>query len=129
IAVGKSADRLDLPFPLLDDGTAVRAPIAGVVAGLRAAANDVCIVLPVDTPRMHTTALRALADACADVAVPQTGPLPGAFQQTPLPARKRAPAAGELSLRDATPDLAGAHLELAPALLVNVNPPGALARI
>ena len=33
IAVGKRADGLELPFELLDDGTDVRAPIAGVVAG------------------------------------------------------------------------------------------------
>ena len=32
-----AADGLELPFELLDDGTDVRAPIAGVVAGLRAA--------------------------------------------------------------------------------------------
>ena len=29
IAVGKAADGLALPFPLVDDGTDVRAPIAG----------------------------------------------------------------------------------------------------
>ena len=52
IAVGKEADGLDLPFPVLDDGTETRAPIAGVVAGLRAAANDLCVVLPVDVPRI-----------------------------------------------------------------------------
>ena len=48
IAVGKRADGLELPFPVLDDGIETRAPIAGVVAGLRAAANDLCVVLPVD---------------------------------------------------------------------------------
>ena len=37
IAIGKRADALDLPFPVLDDGSKVRAPLAGVVAGLRAA--------------------------------------------------------------------------------------------
>ena len=50
LAVGKAADALPLPFPVLDDGTDVRAPIAGVVAGLRAVCNDICVVLPVDTP-------------------------------------------------------------------------------
>jgi molybdopterin-guanine dinucleotide biosynthesis protein A len=34
VAVGKAADDLRLPFELLDDGTRVRAPIAGLVAGL-----------------------------------------------------------------------------------------------
>src|SRR5207253_2997906 len=51
IAVGKTADRLDLPFPLIDDCTDVRAPIVGVMAGLKAAANDLCVVLPLDAPR------------------------------------------------------------------------------
>ena len=49
IAVGKAADALPLPFPLADDGVAVRAPLAGVVAGLRAAGTEVCL-LPVDCP-------------------------------------------------------------------------------
>jgi molybdopterin-guanine dinucleotide biosynthesis protein A len=40
IAVGKRDDGLELPFDVLDDGTEVRAPIAGVVAGLRAATHD-----------------------------------------------------------------------------------------
>ena len=51
------------------------------MAGLRAAANDVCIVLPVDIP-LVTGLLRALADA---EAVPQTGPLPGAYSKALLP--------------------------------------------
>jgi len=36
LAVGKSRE-LELPFPVYDDGVEVRAPIAGVVAGLRPA--------------------------------------------------------------------------------------------
>jgi molybdopterin-guanine dinucleotide biosynthesis protein A len=74
IAVGKAADGLELPFPVLDDGSEVRAAIAGVVAGLRAAAHEVAVVLPVDTPLVTPASLRALADACRDAAVPQTGP-------------------------------------------------------
>ena len=70
---------------MLDDGSEVRAAIAGVVAGLRAAAHEVAVVLPVDTPLVTTASLRALADACRDGAVPQTGPLPGAYRKTALP--------------------------------------------
>src|SRR5439155_7635595 len=40
LALGKTG-MLDLPFPVRDDGIGVRAPIAGIVAGLRAAAHDV----------------------------------------------------------------------------------------
>src|SRR5262245_52115658 len=36
IAIGKIGDGLPLPFPVLDDGSDVRAPIVGLVAGLRA---------------------------------------------------------------------------------------------
>jgi molybdopterin-guanine dinucleotide biosynthesis protein A len=123
LAVGKRADGLDLPFPLIDDGTDVRAPIAGVVAGLRAAANDLCVVLPVDTPRITPEALAVLADACKDAAVPQTGPLPGAYRRTALPALERALSAGRLSLREALAALATLVVELEPALLLNVNTP------
>src|SRR5207248_582986 len=50
IAVGKQRDRLTLPFPVLDDGSKTRAALAGLVAGLRAAPTELCVVLPVDTP-------------------------------------------------------------------------------
>jgi molybdopterin-guanine dinucleotide biosynthesis protein A len=123
LAVGKRADGLDLPFPLIDDGTDVRAPIAGVVAGLRAATNDLCVVLPVDTPRITPEALAVLADACKDAAVPQTGPLPGAYRRTALPALERALSAGRLSLREALAALDTLVVDLEPALLLNVNTP------
>jgi molybdenum cofactor guanylyltransferase len=123
LAVGKAADRLDLPFPLVDDGTDVRAPIAGVVAGLRAAANELCVVLPVDTPRVTSEALAALADACRDAAVPPTGPLPGAYRRTALPALEEALSAGRLSLRDALAGLDTLVADVDPDLLLNVNTP------
>jgi len=37
VAVGKAEDGLDLPFPIVDDSTQERAPVFGVLAGLRAA--------------------------------------------------------------------------------------------
>ena len=130
IAVGKTADALDLPFPVLDDGTEVRAPIAGVIAGLRAASHDLCIVLPVDTPRVLPATLRELAAACGgDAAVPQTGPLPGAYRRTSLPALEAALAAGELSLRDAIAGLDVACVDVDPAKLVNINTRDDLARL
>jgi molybdopterin-guanine dinucleotide biosynthesis protein A len=121
IAVGKHPDGLELPFELLDDGTDVRAPIAGVVAGLRAATHDVAVVIPVDMPGLTHAALHELADACRDVAVPPTGPLPGAYRRTALPALERALASGELSLRDAIRELDVATVGLDAPLLVNVN--------
>jgi molybdenum cofactor guanylyltransferase len=128
IAVGKEADGLELPFPLVDDGTDVRAPIAGVVAGLRAAANELSLVVPVDAPRITAEALGTLAARCKDVAVPQTGPLPGAYGKTALPALEAALAAGRLSLREAIGGLEVVEVDIDPALLANVNTPDDLAR-
>jgi molybdenum cofactor guanylyltransferase len=122
IAVGKAADGLDLPFIVLDDGSEVRAAIVGVVAGLRAAAHDVAVVLPVDTPLVTPASLRALAEACRDAAVPQTGPLPGAYRKSALPALE----SGELSLRLAIAGLDVAKLDLDSAELVNINTPDEL---
>jgi molybdenum cofactor guanylyltransferase len=129
IAVGKAADGLDLPFPVFDDGTETRAPIAGVVAGLRAAANDLCVMLPVDTPGVQQVGLAALAAACADAAVPQTGPLPGAYRRAALPVLERRLAAGELALRDALDELDARVVRIDSAQLANVNTPDDLARL
>jgi molybdenum cofactor guanylyltransferase len=100
VAVGKVADGLDLPFPLVDDGSAVRAPITGVVAGLRAASTEVAVVLPVDCPFVTPALLRTLGAA---VAVPQTGPLPGAYAKTMLLELEGRLARGELTLRGVNP--------------------------
>jgi molybdenum cofactor guanylyltransferase len=129
IAVGKHADGLELPFELLDDGTDVRAPIAGVVAGLRAARNDVSVVLPVDVPCFTETALHELAAACRDAAVPPSGPLPGAYRRSALPALEQALATGRLSLRDAIDGLDVAMVALDAPLLLNVNTPDDVRRL
>jgi molybdopterin-guanine dinucleotide biosynthesis protein A len=129
IAVGKRDDGLELPFPVLDDGIEVRAPIAGLVAGLRAAAHEVCVALPVDTPRVTPDALRSLAGACLDAAVPQTGPLPGAYRRTALATLERRLAGGRLALRDALAELDVAIVGLRPDLLLNVNVPDDLRSV
>ncbi len=129
LAVGKAADGLELPFPLTDDGTDTRAPIAGLVAGLRAAAHELCVVLPVDTPRIEPETLAALAAACEDVAVPQTGPLPGAYRRAALPVLERRLANGELALHEALDELRTRIVTIDPAELANVNTPDDLARL
>jgi molybdopterin-guanine dinucleotide biosynthesis protein A len=123
IAVGKKSDALQLPFEIVDDGSEVRAPIAGLVAGLRAARHDLAVVIPVDCPRLTVAALHELADACLDVAIPQTGPLPGAYRRSALRALEQALAAGTLALRDAVAPLDVVTVELDAGLLVNVNRP------
>jgi molybdenum cofactor guanylyltransferase len=122
IAVGKQEQ--ELPFPVLRDESDVRAPLVGIVTGLRAARHDVAVVIPVDMPRLTPAALRTLADACEDAAVPPTGPLPGAYAKRSLPVLERALAAGRLRLRDALAELDVATVALAPQLLENVNTPG-----
>lgn len=114
LAVGKEDDDLGLPFSVLDDGGDERAPIFGLIAGLHAASNEVCVALPVDCPLMTRDALRALGDA---VAVPQTGPLPGAYAKAMLPELESRVARGELSLRGVNPNV----LVVDERLLLNVN--------
>ena len=120
LAVGKASDGLALPFAVLDDASAVRAPLAGVVAGLRAARYDVCVVLPVDCPLVTPELVRTLGEACA---VPQTGPLPGAYERALLPQLEARLAAGDLSLRGVNPRV----VEVDERLLANVNSPADLA--
>jgi len=116
LAVGKTADALPLPFALEDDGTLERAPIHGVIAGLRAASNDIAVFLPVDCPLVTPGVLRELGDA---VAVPQTGPLPGAYAKSMLEELERRVARGELGLRGVNQHV----IELDAPQLANANTP------
>jgi molybdopterin-guanine dinucleotide biosynthesis protein A len=113
----------------VDDGTEVRAPIAGLVAGLRVAQTEISIVIPVDMPLLTPIALRGLADACRDAAFPQRGPLPGAYRRTVLPVLEQALAAGQLALRDAVAGLDVAIVQWPDELLVNVNTPTDVRRL
>ena len=122
IAVGKAADGLQLPFPVLDDAAPGRAPVFGVVAGLRVAQHDVCVVLPVDCPLLTPGALRELGEA---IAVPQTGPLPGAYSKAMLPQLEARIEGGELSLRGVNPVV----LDVDEDLLEDVDTPADLARL
>ena len=129
VAVGKRADALPLPFPLVDDGSDTRHPAVGILAGLRAASHDVCVFLPVDCPLVRPAAIRALGEACADAAIAQTGdPLPGAYAKSALPALERS-VAREGSLRSALDELDVRVVQLDPKLLANVNVPADLERI
>jgi molybdopterin-guanine dinucleotide biosynthesis protein A len=129
LAVGKAADGLPLPFPLLDDGTDLRHPAAGIVAALRASAHDVCVVVPVDCPRLTAAAVRALGEACADAAWPEgAGPLPGAYRRTALAALERC-LAGERPLKAALGGLDVRCVPLDPALLADADTVDQLAAI
>src|SRR5215471_4982624 len=100
VAVGKTADGLRLPFEVVDDGTTVRAPLAGVIAGLRLAPTELCVVVPVDCPDLSPPVVHALAEACGgQAAIPESGPLPGAYRRSALPVLERRFASAELKLR------------------------------
>jgi molybdenum cofactor guanylyltransferase len=114
IAVGSGEG---LPFPaLVDDGTG---PVAAIAAGLRAAAHDVAVVIPVDMPLLTPDSLRLLADACRDAAVGQQGPLPCAVRRHTVAAFET----GERRLRSVLAALDTARVTLDDEILLNVNTP------
>jgi molybdopterin-guanine dinucleotide biosynthesis protein A len=129
VAIGKSADALELPFPVVDDGTSVRAPLAGVVGALRVASYEVCVVLPVDCPLVTSRLLRRLAAACADAAVPATGPLPGAYRRSASAVLERRLREGRLALQEALLELVVRRVAADPGQLVNVNTPDDLEAV
>ena len=114
VAIGKAGNALDLPFPVVDDGTDERAPVFGVLAALRASSYDTCVVLPVDCPLASVETLRLLDERRA---VPQTGPLPGAYTTELIPLLERRVAEGELSMRGVNPVV----VEVDEVELLNVN--------
>ena len=128
IAVGKSSDALPLPFPVLDDGSEVRAAIVGVAAALRLAPTDLCVVLPTDMPAVTPGLLVSLAETAAglDVATFQTGPLPGAYRRSALHVLERRIETGAFALREALDELESAVLEVPVEALRNVNEPADL---
>ncbi|MGH3043344.1 MAG: molybdenum cofactor guanylyltransferase [Gaiellaceae bacterium] len=128
IVVGKDADGLDLPFEVLDDGSDVYASMVGVAAALRLAGAEVVVVLPTDMPLVAADLLRALGDAAEgfDAAVPQSGPLPGAYRRTVLPVLERRVASGDFALHGALGELRTRVLQMDEAALRNVNEPGDL---
>ena len=120
LAVGKAADQIGLPFPLLDDGIAVRAPIAGSSPASRGADRRRRLSA-VDCPLMTPDALRSLADACADAAVPETGPLPGAYAKSALPSSSSGSRRATLRWTRRSPSWTCGRVELDAELLANVN--------
>ena len=120
LAVGKGD--LELPFDVVVEPAEPQAPITGVVAGLRAAETETAVFLPVDCPLVTPELLCALGDVRA---VPQTGPLPGAYSQSDLPELERRLAGGDYSLRGINPRV----IELDARLLVDVDTPEDLVRV
>ena len=126
LVVGKQGE---LPFDVIDDGIDVRVPMAGVVGGLRMAAHDVVVFLPVDCPLVTGEVLRALGDACHDAAVPQRGPLPGAWAKSALPVLERRLSEGRYGLMDAYEELDVVWPDIDQALVLDADTPEELGRL
>jgi molybdenum cofactor guanylyltransferase len=107
------------PGGLADPGTG---PVAAIAVGLRAAAHELAVVIPVDMPLLTPAALRLLAGACRDAATAQAGPLPCAVARRALPAFET----GERRLRTVLDGLDTVRIELEDELLANVNTPADL---
>lgn len=99
---------------LPDPGTG---PVAAIAVGLRAATNEVAVVIPVDMPLLTAGALRSLAAACREAAVAQAGPLPCAVVRRAVPTFET----GERRLSTVLDGLDTARIELEEQLLANVN--------
>jgi molybdopterin-guanine dinucleotide biosynthesis protein A len=120
LAVGKG--ELELPFDVVVEPSEPQAPIAGVIAGLRAVTTEVAVFLPVDCPLATPELLRELGESRA---VTQTGPLPGAYAKSDLPELERRLAAGDYSLRGVSTRI----VEADPRLLANANTPAELSAL
>ena len=131
IAVGKHADALPLPFPVLDDGSEIRAAIVGVAAGLAVAETELCVLLPTDMPLVTPDLLRSLAAAAresgGDAATFASGPLPAALRVATRPVFERRIRSGDLALHRALVELETVTVEADEELLRNVNSPRDLA--
>lgn len=125
LVVGKAGE---LPFEVIDDGIDVRVPMAGVIGGLRLAAHDVVVFLPVDCPLVTAEVLNALGAACRDAAVPQRGPLPGAWAKTALPVLERRLSEGRYGLMDAYEELDVVWPDIDQALVQDADTPEELTR-
>ncbi len=112
LAVGKGD--VELPFDVVVEQAEPRAPLVGVITGLRLAATETAVFLPVDCPLVTPALLRQLGEARA---VTQTGPLPGGYSKADLPELERRLASGDWTLRGVNPRV----LEADTRLLANVN--------
>jgi molybdopterin-guanine dinucleotide biosynthesis protein A len=120
LAVGKGD--LELPFDVVVEPAEPRAPLVGVIAGLRAAVTETAVFLPVDCPLVTASLLRELGERRAAT---QTGPLPGAYSKDDLPELERRLQTGDWSLRGVNPRV----LEADPRLLANANTPEELSAL
>ena len=115
----------------LADAAPGAGPLGGLVAGLRAAAGDSLLLLPVDLPFLDAAALDTLLAAHAQSRAPLTVaseagrlcPLPSIWDPACLDAAEAALAAGRLALHALIAELSHGEVELPAAALRNWNRP------
>jgi CTP:molybdopterin cytidylyltransferase MocA len=78
---------------------------------------------------MTADAVRLLGERCRDAAVPQTGPLPGAWAKSALPLLEERLARGPYALYRAYDELDVVEVDLDPAVVADVDTPGDLERV
>lgn len=113
----------------LSDAEPGAGPLAGLVAGLRAAAGAPLLLLPVDLPFLDAAALGLLLDAHAAGKAPLTvaseagrlSPLPSIWDPACLKAAEAALAAGRLALHTLIGELPHQAIDLPAAALRNWN--------
>ena len=123
LVVGKAGELEGLPFAVVDDGTDDRAPVFGLIAGLRLASHEHVVALPVDVPLVTSAVLRALGEAGA---VPSERiPLPGGYPRSLLPELERRVVSGHRSLRGVNTTV----LDVPESMLADADTPEELAAL
>ena len=107
-------------------------PLGGIATALRAAAQDVVVVLACDLPDVHPDGIRSLVEALTstvDVALPPGEPLHAAWRRSALPEVLAAIARGDLAVRAVLDRLRVVTVEgLDQRWLRNVNAPADLVQ-
>lgn len=128
VAPGRTYDFLS--YPQIPDAAEGLGPMAGILAGLKAARFDPAFVLACDIPAVDREFAAALISAAAgfDVAVPRTSkglePLLAIYRKTTVPHIERLLAAGKRSVLDLYPLCRTNIFDIGdPAWLRNINTP------
>jgi len=128
VAPGRAYDFLSLPQ--IPDPVEGLGPLAGILAGLRAAKFDPAFVLACDIPAVDHGFVSELVSAAArfDIAVPRTSkglePLLAVYRKTTIPLIERLLAEGKRSVLDLYPLCRTNIVDIGdPAWLRNINTP------
>lgn len=136
VATGAASRYTSLGIAGVDDVPGVQGPMAGLIAALRRATQDICLVRACDMPEVDAALIDRLFGALGanrDAAVAESGgmlqPLCGVYRRAPALAAFEAQAAtGRYALHRALARMNVASV-VAPAVLHNLNTPDDLASV